>query len=126
MVSALRAVVPDLEELLAERGVEVDHVTLYRWVRHFTPLVVEVAGPCRHTASVRWFVDERYVKVAGGWRYVYRAVDERGQVIDVVVSVRRDIAAAGRFFVRMLAILQDPEEVTTDRHRLLLRSSLSS
>jgi hypothetical protein len=47
-------------------------------------------------------------------------------MIDIVVSVRRDIAAAGRFFVRMLAILQDPEEVTRDRHRLLLRSSLSS
>ena len=48
----------DLEELLAERGIEVDHVTLYRWVRHFTPLAVEAAGPCRHTAGVRWFVDE--------------------------------------------------------------------
>ena len=104
----------DLEELLGERGIEVDHVTLYRWVRHFTPLAVEAAGPCRHTAGVRWFVDETYVKVAGVWRYVYRAVDEHGQVIDVVVSVRRDIAAARRFFVGMLAVQEDPEEVTTD------------
>ena len=105
----------DLEELLAERGIEVDHVTLYRWVQHFTPLAVEAAGPCRHTAGVRWFIDETYVKVAGMWRYVYRAVDEHGQVIDVLVSARRDIAAARRFFVRMLAVQEDPEEITTDR-----------
>src|SRR3954447_11198136 len=66
----------DLEELLAERGVEVDHVTLYRWVQRFTPLFIEAAVPCRHTAGSRWFVDETYVKVGGGWRYVYRAVDQ--------------------------------------------------
>jgi transposase-like protein len=64
---------------------------------------------------VRWFVDETYVKVAGRWRYVYRAVDEHGQVIDVLVSAGRDMAAARRFFVRMLAVQEDPEEITTDR-----------
>jgi transposase-like protein len=69
----------DLEELLAERGVVVDHVTLYRWVQRFTPLIVEAARPCRHTVGDRWFVDETYVKVAGRWRYVYRAVDQYGQ-----------------------------------------------
>ena len=105
----------DLEELLAERGIEVDHVTLYRWVQHFTPMAVEAAGPCRHTAGVRWFIDETYVKVAGMWRYVYRAVDEHGQVIDVLVSARRDMAAARRFFVRLLAVQEDPEEIPTDR-----------
>ncbi len=72
----------DLEELLAERGVEVDHVTLFRWVQRFTPLLIEAARPCRHAVGDRWFVDETYVKVAGRWRYVYRAVDHYGQVID--------------------------------------------
>jgi transposase-like protein len=105
----------DLEELLAERGIEVDHVTLYRWVQHFTPMAVEAARPCRHPAGVRWCVDETYVKVAGVWRYVYRAVDEHGQLIDVLVSVRRDMAAARRFFVRMLAVQEDPGEIITDR-----------
>ena len=62
----------DLEELLAERGIEVDHVTLYRWVQRFTHLLIDAA---RHLAGDRWFVDETYVKVAGVWRYVYRAVD---------------------------------------------------
>jgi hypothetical protein len=62
----------DVEELLAERGVEVDHVTIYRWVQRFTPLLAEAARPCRHAVGDRWQVDETYVKVAGRWRYVGR------------------------------------------------------
>jgi transposase, IS6 family len=58
----------DVEELLAERGVEVDHVTVYRWVQRFTPLLAEAARPCRHAVGNRWHVDETYVKVAGRWR----------------------------------------------------------
>ena len=80
----------DLEELLAERGIEVDHVTLFRWVQRFTPLLVDAARPCRHAVGARWFVDETYVKVAGIWCYVYRAIDQHGQFIDVLVSQRRD------------------------------------
>ncbi len=58
----------DVEELLAERGVEADHVTIYRRVQRFTPMLVDAARPCRHTVGDRWFVDETYVKVAGVWR----------------------------------------------------------
>jgi transposase-like protein len=105
----------DLEELLAERGIEVDHVTLQRWVQRFTPLLVDAARPCRHAVGRRWFVDETYVKVAGVWRYMYRAVDGYGQVIDVYVSVRRDIAAARTFFTTAIAAHGEPEEVVTDR-----------
>ena len=88
----------DLEELLAERNVEVDHVTVFRWVQCFTPLLADAARPCRHSVGDRWFVDETYVKVAGVWRYVYRAVDQHGHIIDVFVSPRRDTAAARWFF----------------------------
>jgi transposase, IS6 family len=88
----------DVEELLAERGIEVDHVSIYRWVQRFTPLLVEAARPCRHGVGDRWHVDETYVKVAGVWRYLYRAIDQFGQVIDVLVSPRRDARAARRFF----------------------------
>jgi transposase, IS6 family len=85
----------DVEELLAERGVTVDHVTIYRWVQRFTPEFVEAARPARHAPGNRWFVDETYLKVAGKWTYVYRAVDQHGQVIDVLVSAKRDLAAPG-------------------------------
>src|SRR6266446_6249452 len=105
----------DLEELLAERGVTVDHVTLYRWVQRFTPLLIDAARPCRHVVGDRWFVDETYVRVAGVWRYVYRAVDQHGQVIDVYVSARRDIAAARSFFAAALSAHGHPDEVVTDR-----------
>src|SRR3982074_704713 len=71
----------EVEELLAERGVEVDHVTIYRWVQTYTPEFIYAARPARHAAGDRWFVDETYVKVAGQWTYLYRAVDQHGQVI---------------------------------------------
>jgi transposase-like protein len=106
----------DVEELLAERGIEVDHTTIYRWVQRFTPLLAEAARPCRHAIGTRWQVDETYVKVASQWRYVYRAVDEFGQVIDVFVSPRRDATAARRFFDRAITATKTrPVEVVTDR-----------
>lgn len=105
----------DVEELLGERGIEVDHVTIYRWVQRFTPLLADAAGPCRRAVGDRWHVDETYVKVAGTWRYVYRAVDQYGQIIDVLVSARRDLRAARRFFAAALAVHGDPVEVVTDR-----------
>jgi transposase, IS6 family len=76
----------DVEELLAERGIEVDQVTIYCRVQRFTPLLADAARLCRHAVGDRWQVDETYVKVAGRWRYVYRAIDQFGQVIDVFVS----------------------------------------
>ena len=92
-----------------------DHVTLLRWVQRFTPLLIDAARPCRHAVGNRWFVDETYVKVNGVWRYVYRAVDQYGQVIDVFVSRRRDIAAAKRFFATSLTAHGEPVEVITDK-----------
>ena len=105
----------DVEELLAERGIVVDHVTVYRWVQRFTPLLVDAARPCRHAPGDRWFVDETYVKVAGRWVYLYRAIDQFGQVIDVLVSAKRDRAATHRFFTRALQHGSRPSEVSTDR-----------
>jgi transposase-like protein len=106
----------DLEELLAERGVAVDHVSIYRWVQRFTPLLADAARPCRHRVGDRWQADETYVKVAGRWRYVYRAIDQFGQVIDVLVSPRRDVGAARRFFQQAIGATKvTPAEVTTDK-----------
>jgi transposase-like protein len=113
----------DVEELLAERGIDVDHVTVYRWVQRFTPLLAEAARPCRHSVGDCWQVDETYVKVdetyvkvAGRWRYVYRAIDQFGQVIDVFMAGRRDAKAARRFFGRAISTTKvTPSEVVTDR-----------
>jgi IS6 family transposase len=111
----------DVEELLAERGVTVDHVTIYRWVQRFTAEFIEAAQPCRHAPGNRWFVDETYLKIAGKWTYLYRAVDQHGQVIDVLLSAKRDLAAARCFFIRALRAGTVPAEVTTDRAPAYLR-----
>ncbi len=112
----------DLEELLAERGIEVDHVTLYRWVQRFTPQLIDAARPRRDVPGDRWYVDETYIKVTGQWRYVYRAVDQHGQVIDVFVSTKRSAKAASRFFTAAIDAHGEPAEVTTDRSAALARA----
>ena len=93
----------DVEELLAERDITVDHVTVHRWgpavhtrVHRGSPAVPDAPGD-------RWFAGETYVKVAGRWTYLYRAIDQHGQVIDVLLSIWRDLAAARRFFTRRCA-----------------------
>jgi transposase, IS6 family len=70
---------------------------------------------CRHVPGDRRFADETYVKVAGRWTYLYQAIGQQGQVIDVMLSQRRDLAAARRFFTRALRTGTIPAEVTTDR-----------
>jgi IS6 family transposase len=105
----------DVEELLAERGVQVDHVTVYRWVQRFTPLLIDAARPCRHAPGDRWFGDETDVKVAGRGVYLYRAIDQYGQVIDVLFSEERDLAATHRFFTHALQHGPRPSEVSTDQ-----------
>jgi transposase-like protein len=105
----------DVEELLAERGVTVDHVSVYRWVQRFTAEFIQAARPSRHGPGDRWFVDETYLKVAGKWAYLYRAIDQHGQVIDVLLSAQRDLTSAREFFTRALRAGTVPVEVTTDR-----------
>ena len=113
----------DVEELLAERGIEVDHVTIYRWMQIYTPEFIDAARPVRHATGDRWFVAETYVKLAGRWTYLYWTVDQtylywtvdqHGQVIDVLVCQRRDGAAARTSFARAQSG-PSPVEVTTDR-----------
>ena len=88
----------DLEHMLADRGVAVDHVSLYRWVRRFAPELEKRTR--RHLRPCRgpWHVDETYVRVDGRWRYLYRAVDGTGQTVEFMLSAKRDKRAAKRFF----------------------------
>ncbi len=104
----------DVEELLAERDITVNHVSVYRWVQRFNPLHRR-GTTCRHTPGDQWSVDETYVKVSGRWVYLYRAIDQFGQVIDVMVSEKRDLKPTRRFFLRALEHGRSPTEVTTDR-----------
>jgi transposase-like protein len=87
-------------------------VTVYRWVQRFTPLLIDAARPCRRSCGDRWFVDETYFKVSGRWVYLYRAIDQFGQVIDVRVSEKRDLAATRWFFTHALKYGPLPTEVT--------------
>ena len=84
-------------------------------------MFADSARPCRHAPGDRWFVDETYVKIASRWRYLYRAVDQYGQVIDVLLTEHRDAAAARRFFVRALCHGPAPVEITTDKAPAYLR-----
>jgi transposase-like protein len=115
LVPALRAVLPGRRGVAGRARRPVAHVTIYRWVQRFTPEFIEAARFCRHAPGDRWFVDETYVKVAGRWTYLYRAIDQHGQVIDVLLCAQRDLPAARRFFTRALRVGTVPAEVTTDR-----------
>jgi transposase, IS6 family len=105
----------DVEKLLAEHGIEVDHATVYRWVQRFTPLLIDAKRLCRHVPGNWWFVDETYVKVGGRWIYLYRVIDQFGQVIEILVAEKRDLSATRRFFTQVLEHGPSPTEVSTDR-----------
>jgi IS6 family transposase len=107
----------DLEHMLADRGVQVDHVSLHRWVQRFAPELEKRLR--RHLRPCRgpWHVDETFVRVGGSWRYLYRAVDGTGQTIDFLLSAKRDKKAAKRFFRRALSRenTRHPRTLVTDR-----------
>jgi transposase-like protein len=88
----------DVVEWLAERHIQVDPSTVFDWVQKFAPLYQDAAKVHRHRVGSRWSVDETYVKVAGRWGYVYRAIDEHGQVVEVLFQEHRDTEAATVFF----------------------------
>jgi|TARA_B110000902_G_scaffold166201_1_gene189735 putative transposase len=83
----------DLEEILAERGVAVDHATLNRWVVKYAPLVAANAQAMKRPTGVSWRMDETYIKVKGKWTYYYRAIDKLGKTLDFMLSEQRDEAA---------------------------------
>ena len=92
----------DLEEMMNERGLSVDHTTIYRWVQAYAPELEKRIRPHLRLTNDSYRVDETYIKVKGAWKYLYRAVDSTGQTIDFMLSARRDKRAAKRFFRKML------------------------
>ena len=92
----------DLERMLADRGVSVDHTTVSRWTQRYAPEIDKRMRPHLQMTNGSWRVDETYIKVKGRWTYLYRAVDSRGKTIDFLLSGKRDAAAARRFFRKAL------------------------
>lgn len=105
----------DLEEIMAERGVEIDHATLNRWVVKFSPLIAARAQARKKPTSISWRMDETYIKVRGKWTYLYRAVDRDGQTLEFMLSERRDTAAARRFFKRAVGTNGVPDRIAIDK-----------
>ncbi len=109
----------DVEAMMTERGVAVDHSTIYRWVQHFAPTMEKrLRWQWRHPQSASWRVDETYDKVRGRWAYLYRALDKLGNTIDFYLSATRHTKAATRFLGKALKGLKEwewPEVLNTDK-----------
>ena len=106
----------NLEEMMAERGVPVDHSNIYRWVQKFSPQLEAVFRNGRkRPVGQSWRMDETYLKIKVQWRYLYRAVDKTGQTIDFLLTTHRDKKAALRFFKKSVHQHGLPDKVTIDK-----------
>ena len=103
-----------IEELMEERGVEVDHSTIQRWVIKYSPQLEEAFHRRKRPVWMSWRMDETYIKVKGEWRYLYRAVDKQGQTIDFLLTEHRDKEAALRFLKKAIRRHGLPETITID------------
>jgi len=108
----------DLVLMLQERGVAVDHTTVFRWIQAYAPEIEKRIRPHLCSSDGLWRLDETYGQVEGHWTYLYRAVDSRGQTIDFLLSAKRDAEAAKRFFRRALRQphTMDPRTITVDKN----------
>jgi transposase-like protein len=104
----------DLVELMAERGVDLSHTTTLRWIQHYVPEFAKRRRRYARPVGASWRVDETYIRVRGRWTYLYRAVDKQGLTVDFLLSEHRDIAAAKRFFTRVIEQHGAPETITLD------------
>ena len=111
--AAYRLSLSDLEEMMAERGVLVARATVHRWALKMLPVLAKILRGRKHPVGASWRVDETYVRVSGQWKYLYQAVDRLGQTVDFLLTARRDLAAARRFFEPAI----DVHGARDNRHR---------
>ena len=104
-----------LQEMMAERGVEVDHSTIHRWAIKMLPLLAAVCRRRKRPVGRSWRMDETYIKVAGGWKYLYRAADKNGATVNFLLRAKRDHAAARAFFERAIGLHDVPEKIAIDK-----------
>ncbi len=108
----------DLEEIMLERGLHVDHTTIYRWVQQYAPELEKRCRPYLKPTTDSWRVDETYIKIKKVWMYLYRAVDSEGKTLDFWLSSTRDGEAAKRFFLKTLAAshTSSPRVINVDKN----------
>jgi len=108
----------DVEQMMKERGLELDHVTVYRWVQRYAPEINKRMRPYLKMAGTSYRIDETYVKVGTQWKYLYRALDKEGQTIEFMLSAKRDISAVKRFFKKMMRAdhRRLPFSISVDKH----------
>ena len=104
-----------VEEMLQERGVFVDHTTVHRWAIKILPVMAAVFRKRKRPVGSSWRMDETYIKVAGKWKYLYRAVDRAGDTVDFLLTAKRDKAAARRFLENAIDLHDVPEKITIDK-----------
>ena len=101
--------------MMEERGVSVDHSSINRWAIRFLPLIEKLARNHKRPVSGSWRMDETYIKVKGVWKYLYRAVDKQGKTVDFLLTAKRDMAAAKRFFDKAMGANGDPDKVAMEK-----------
>ena len=108
----------DLEEMMRERGLSVDHVTIFRWVQRYAPEINKRMRQHLKMSGASYRLDETYVKVGKEWKYLYRAIDSAGNTIEFILSARRDVSAAKRFFKKLMRAdhRRLPFTIGTDKH----------
>src|SRR3712207_4239422 len=104
----------NLEEMMAERGISVDHATIHRWVVRYSPELLKRFNARKRAVTGKWHVDETYIKVRGRWLYLYRAIDSNGDTVEFWFSERRDLIAAKRFLRKALKRHGRPERIVID------------
>lgn len=105
----------DLQDIMAERGVDVDHATLNRWVIRYSPQIADQAQKRKRPTLSSWRVDETYIKVKGKWTYLCRAVDRDADTLDFMLAERRNLSAARRFFKKAIAGNGVPGKIVIDK-----------
>ena len=119
----------NLEEMMSERGVDVDHSTVHRWILRITPILNKTAARYKKTVNQFWHIDETYIKIKGQWHYLYRAIDSDNKTVDFLLTKCRDMQAARRFFKSTISKHACPIKVTidkTDRTRTSIYQKKSS
>jgi transposase-like protein len=104
----------NLEEMMAERGISVDHATIHRWVIRYSPELLDRFNSRKRAVTAKWHVDETYIKAGGQWKYLYRAIDSNGDTIEFWFSERRNLTAAKRFLARALKRHGRPDRIVID------------